>query len=274
MFKILFTLLRRIFAPSAALCPVLTQVQLNTGAVAAPLGLGSSGPGIVLNRANGGRKPIKIELLVMDDLTDSAKNRAQVIADTTRSAFETLEKSAMQVQFGYMGCRDRDFGEADEVRITSGTAAQVLREQLTVVRAGGGDPPEPFGDSVLDALDSYPFTHAPDVSGAILLLCTDSTKPTRSGLTPYQVGERCKAARKYVFVVGEPGSNTEDFVRGAGAFGGGFMELKANPTEAEVKFIAQKLTGTLVGTLSGVATGTVPPSTQTLRPTGHTVPAP
>lgn len=274
MFKRFVEWLRGVFASRLDLSPVLTLVKFNTGAVVAPLGLGSAGPGIVLNRANGGRKPIKIELLVLDDLTESALNRAQVIADTTRTAFETLERSALQVQFGYIGCRDRDYGEADEVRITHGTSAQVLREQLTVVRAGGGDPAEPFGDSVLDALDSYPFTNAPDVAGAIVLLCTDHSKPTRSGLTPFQVGERCKAARKHIFVVGEPDSNTEDFVRGAGAFGGGFMELKASPTEAEVKFIAQKLTGTLVGTLSGVATGTVPPKTQTQRPSGSTVPAP
>jgi hypothetical protein len=249
---------------------MLTEVAFATGPTGLPFGAG--GPAVKLNRANGGRKPVRVELLVIDDLTLSAHNRAQVICETTRSAFEALEQTALEARFGYLGSRDRGHGEADELRVVHGTAAQVLREQMTVTRAGGGDAPETFGDSLLDALDTYPFTHAPDVVSALLLLCTDDSKPTQGGLSMEAVGERCRLARKHVFVVGEPGSNTEAIVLGAGAFGGGFLELKANPTPQEVQLIARRLTGTLVGSLNQLSTGTVPASA--LVPSGFTVPGP
>ncbi len=257
-------------AGAAALPSTMTQVALSTS----PNGfrIGAGGPAVTLHRANGGRKPVRVELLLIDDLSFSAQNRAQVIQDVTRLAFETLEKAAIEARFGYLGARDRGYGEADELRITHGSSAQVLREQMTVVRAGGGDQAETFGDSILDALDVYPFSRAPDVVSAILLVCTDDSKPTTAGLSMHQVGERCHAARTHVFVVGEPGSNTEDIVLGAGVHGGGFLELKANPSPQEVQLIARRLTGTLVGSLNQATTGTVPASA--LVPTGLTVPGP
>lgn len=257
-------------ARAAILPSTLTQVALSTG----PTGFhfGAGGPAVTLQRANGGRKPVRVELLLIDDLSQSAHNRAQVIHGVTRMAFETLEKAAIEVRFGYLGARDRGYGEADELRITHGSSAQVLREQMTVVRAGGGDAAETFGDSIVDALDIYPFTRAPDVVAALLLVCTDNSKPTAGGLSMRQVGERCHAARTHVFVVGEPGSNTEDIVLGAGAHGGGFLELKASPSQQEVQLIARKLTGTLVGSLNQATTGTLPASA--LVPTGLTVPGP
>lgn len=264
---------------AADLPSTLTQVALSTGVAGSAVAdgptsfrIGAGGPAVTLQRANGGRKPVRAEVLLIDDLSLSALNRAQVIQDVTRQAFETLDKAAVEARFGYVGARDRQQGETDELRITHGSSAQVLREQVTVVRAGGGDAAETFGDSILDALDTYPFTRAPDVVAAILLVCTDHSKPTAAGLSMRQVGERCHAARVHVCVVGEPGSNTEDIVRGAGAHGIGFLELKANPSPQDVQLIARRLTGTLVGSLNQAGTGTVPASA--LVPTGLTVPGP
>ncbi|MBQ0942252.1 hypothetical protein KAK07_02765 [Ideonella sp. 4Y16] len=264
----------RLQARRQALTPPMLQVACHTqplGALFAP-----GGPSVQLQRANGGRKPVKIELVQVDDLTESVLNRAQVIADTSRAALEALEKTALEVRFGYIGARDRDYGEADEVRVIHGSSAQLLREQQTVVRAGGGDPEEPFGDTLIELLEGYPFTQSPDVVRAVLLTCNGHSKPTRQGLSPLQVGERLRDARTFICVVGEAGSNTEDFVTGAGAYGIGFLELHSQPTPQQVQAIAHKLTGTLMGSLTQTGTGTLPdagPISQ-LQPTGYTLPNP
>jgi hypothetical protein len=260
---------------------VVTAVSYQTQAALAgpgglaqlgPLGSLGNGPSFIVNRAMGGRKPIKVELLVVDDLTRSAVNRAQVIGQITRLCFDDLQKAIGDLSFGYVGSRDREQGEADELRVTLGTADQVLREQQLVIRDGGGDAAETFADTLVDCLNTYPFTHAADVVRAVLLLCTDYTKPTAAGLSPLQVGQLFAQHRTHLFVVGEPGSNTAEMVQGAGAFGGGFIELTANPGPQELAVVATRLTGTLVGTLSTAGTGTVPG--RPLYPTGLTVPTP
>lgn len=265
--------LRQRLSPGAtpALPAVLSQVRFMSVAAApvAPTGVFGNGPALQLNRANGGRKPVKVELLVVDDLTASAANRAQVIQAITQEAFQALGKAVLEVKFGYLGSRDRDYQESDELRVIHGGADQVLREQLTVVRAGGGDAAETFGDSLIDALDNYPFSRAPDVVAGVLLLCTDHSKPTRQGLSLTEVGERFKTSRTHVFVVGERGSNTEEIVPAAGAFGGGFIELSAQADPDEIKVVAQKLTGTMVGTFGNASTGTI-----RISPSGTTIPNP
>ena len=79
-----------------ALPPTMTQVALSTGL--AGFHVGAVGPAVKLYRANGGRKPVRVELLLIDDLSLSPHDRAQVIQDVTKTAFETLEKAAIEVR--------------------------------------------------------------------------------------------------------------------------------------------------------------------------------
>lgn len=243
--------------------------------MAAPQGIFGGGPVVGIQRALGGKKPVACDVLVIDDGTGSGKPWAAGIEKGTEMVVRTLTAKLAAVSFGYTVSRDRDVGEADEQRLANVDGDQLLREQKLIVRDGGGDPEETFGDSVMDAVSGYPFNHASDVSRAIVLLTTSNSKPTAAGLAPFQVGEEVAKRKIYLFVVGEPGSNVEDMVKGAGKYGGGFFHLSLNPSQAEVDQMAARLTATIMGTVSNPAAGTVPTGTVrpsgTIRPSGMTV---
>lgn len=221
------------------------------------------GPMVKMNQAMGGKKPIKAEIAVADDGTASGIPWAAGIEMSLGMAVASLESKLAQVGWGYVVSRDRQEGESDELRVMNGTGAQIIREQQLLGssggRAGGGDPHETFGDTVIDLLNSYPFDPSGDTSNCILFFTTSSTKPTASGLSPNEVGKLVADRKIWLFIVGEDGSNMLEMAKGAGNYGA-FFPLSNHPSQTEVDLMTTKLTATIAGSISQGAAPTARPA--------------
>lgn len=206
-----------------------------------------------MRQTMGGKKPIAASILVFDDLSGSSQTWGVAIEQVTENMVSALEASLAKVTWGYLGMRDQDVGEEDEPRLEEGTGTELLREQKAATREGGGDPDETFAWSVERAEQYYPFGGGSEVSKAMIVFETSSTKLLKSGRSLRDLGAALAKRRIYLFVVGTPGSNMKEMSQGAGQYGF-FFELDANPGTREANKLAERLTATIKSSIGPGAT--------------------
>lgn len=216
-----------------------------------------------------GVKPIAVNLYICDDATGSGAAWAKGIEVMTKALTIELEAKFAQVKYSYIGMRDQDIGERDEVRLKNGTAEELLREQKLLRREGGGDAAETFFQTVEDLLNDPSFavdTGHSEARGLVLKTTSDS-KPAREN-SVQDLGRELKSRRIHLYVVGTPGSNMQELVDAAQ---GDFFPLDVNPSTAEAQRMASALAATVAATVS--AGGTAREPGKTVRATVPAMPS-
>lgn len=212
-------------------------------------GIGNDMPS--LRRPINGVRPETVRLTVCEDLSGSGAGWAKGITQISTDLVREIGSRFAQCRWDYIGMRDQDIGEHDEVRLLGVSGEDFLRDQQLVEHVGGGDADETFAQTVEDLLSRPDWMTyvGPNEALGLVLFTTSSTKPAK-GNTLEVLGEELKNRRINLYVIGTPGTNMQTLVDAAGGI---FFELKSDPSPADTQRLAANLGKTVAGTLRTAA---------------------
>lgn len=196
----------------------------------------------------------EVDLAVTVDRTGSSEKFQTGIPMTYELVVSQLVAKASSVKCWLASHGDIDEGQEFVIHTDAGSPEQAIEDIHNISYGGGGDPPEHHLDAIESLLTNIPWTADPTrARGAILAFMTADTKPTKSGISAYELGKKIKEMGILLYLVCEP---TPTLYELASAADGLVFQISNNPDPTELQSIAAQLAASIVATVG--SGGTVP----------------
>lgn len=154
-----------------------------------------------------------------------------------------IEQQIRDVKLHLFSHGDLDYGEETILLTDGGTTEQAISDIKSINFGGGGDSTETHLSAIEHVMNNVPWRNRPNRSrSALLAFLTDDSKPCRSGLTPWQLGEELKKRNILLYLICQPTPTLSELVDAAGGL---MFAISNSPDPKELEQIASQLTASI-----------------------------
>ena len=190
-------------------------------------------------------------LAFLIDITGSTGRFAAGVVEAIRMILGQITARVRGLSIYLYGGGDLDCGQECTLLASGVPVAEAIATVERLSFQGGGDSEETHADSVETVITTTPWELDRQWRNVLVVFLTADSKPSRSGLTTRQLGEKLQRQGIQLFVVAEDYPFARDLVDAAAGL---FFPISNNPDPTQMQQIAGAISQTLLLTVASPAT--------------------